>query len=532
MVKGSPMPLDESQKLRLRWVSGALMVGAALVPVLLSLVLARHLALGDQAGRASFYADDVLRRSEDTAAQAASAFARLGELPPDGGCSQVARDLLREIDVDSSYLQMVGFVEGDTLVCSSYGNQTEPVPLGPVQHRYPSGLLLRQDVELPFAPGRHFIVTSNGRFAAVVHKALPVDTTIRDHGVSVAVVTVQTPSIYATRGKFDPAWIPSSIAAGSKRTLRIGGYTVAQARAASLDIVAIASIGPDDYATTLERYAQLLVPVGLLFGMVFAWLVRRQARAQAGMAAGIRKALRDDQLFIVLQPIVSLASRRWMGAEVLLRWRHSDGRLVRPDLFIPVAEETGLIIEITARVFDKVEPVLAELHRRGSDVFLSVNLSPRDLLTDAALPRIRKLLERTGIPPVQLHVEVTERGFADTAAAREQVRRIRELGVRVSIDDFGTGYSSLSELVSFELDTLKIDKAFVDTIGSEAVTSQVAFHIVEMARSLKLETVAEGIEHEYQAQTLDQWGVDSGQGWLFAKPMSVDEFLERLAATS
>ncbi|WP_133500730.1 EAL domain-containing protein [Cognatilysobacter terrigena] len=178
-------------------------------------------------------------------------------------------------------------------------------------------------------------------------------------------------------------------------------------------------------------------------------------------------------------------------------------------------------------MIELAEPVLTAIAARDDAFFLSINLSAHDLHREQTLDLLRGLVERSGAKPGQLHVEITERAFANTSSACDMVRRMRELGLRVSIDDFGTGYSSLAELTTFELDALKIDRAFVETIGSNAATAHVAFHIVEMARGLSLSMIAEGVENEHQAAILMDWHVPCAQGWLFAKPLPVAEFLAR-----
>lgn len=507
-----------------------LVLVATLVPVAISLVLASRQAHNEQERSAVHYARDVLKRSELIAQQIARAFERMAALPAIEDCRRSALRELHAIDAGSSYLQLVGVVENDAIVCSSYGVQASPWPLGEVDYVSALGLRMRTDVRFPFAPGESFIVAENGRFAAVIHKALPVDATVAEPGVSLAIVSASRGHMIASRGNMDARWIPVApgLAAGEQRTLMDGGTAVAQMRSNNYDLLAIAALGDEHYSGVVTGFARVMVPFGLVVGGLLSWLLLRIMRAQTTLPAAIRAGLRNREFFIELQPIVRLSDRAWVGAEVLLRWRRQDGRLVRPDLFIAAAEESGLIRQVTARVLELTAPVLRGIAGREDGFFLSVNLAADDLHHEAIAGQLAALLASTGASGPQLHVEITERALLDETLSQPQLEAIRALGVAISIDDFGTGYSSLSGLVGLRVDALKIDKAFVDTIGSEAVTSHVASHIVEMAHALSLQMIAEGVESPRQADTLAQWRVQYGQGWLFSASLPVGAFLSRL----
>ena len=504
---------------------------ATLLPVAASVLLARQQARAEQEQRALFYARDVLRRSEDTGRQIADAFRLLATTSDRPPCSQARRQVLQRIDAVSSYIQFVGRLDRGRIVCASYGEFEVPLELGKPDLISANGFAIWLDIQFRFAADKRFIGIGNDKFVAVIHKSLPVDTTVAEQNVSLAIISLAGQRTMSTRGRFLPDWMPKpdELAPGAQRTRLIGRNVVSQVRSHDFDLAAVAALNEEDYGRELALFAKILVPIGLLMGMLLAYAVTRVAKGQMSLPAVIRSGLRNREFFVVFQPVVRLQDRTWVGAEALIRWKRPDGQVIGPDLFIPAAEETGLIHAITAEVLRLVEPTLAALARRDDDVFLSINLSRQDLHEAGMEAMLHDLIARSGARPAQLHLEITERGLTHTDDARLLIDRVRAQGLCVAVDDFGTGYSSLSELGRLNLDTIKIDKAFVDTIDGATVTSQVASHIVEMAHALSLGMIAEGIEREAQAQILESWRVQFGQGYLFARPMSRHAFLEGLA---
>ncbi len=271
-------------------------------------------------------------------------------------------------------------------------------------------------------------------------------------------------------------------------------------------------------------YRRLFGALALSFGALLGWLAALLIRHEQSLHKALRLALRRGELEVDYQPLVDLQTRRCVGAEALVRWRRADGQRVRPDLFIPQAEDSGQICAITQRVIELVLAEVGELLRTHPQLYVSVNLAAADIAGAAFVEPARRLLREAGVAPEQLVWEVTERGLVDVELATRLLGQLRTDGHRIAIDDFGTGYSSLSYLQQLPVDVLKIDKSFVDALGTEAASSPVAPHVIEMARDLGLKVIAEGVEHERQAGLLAELGAQIGQGWLFAKPLDAQAF--------
>ncbi len=278
-----------------------------------------------------------------------------------------------------------------------------------------------------------------------------------------------------------------------------------------------------------SRHLQsLAIGAGLSLLLVALWiyLILRYSRHQLSMATELREALADNRIRVHYQPVVELSSGRCVGAEALARWERDSGESVSPDVFIPVAEAAGLIQEVTLAVLKTTVRDMKHMLAEFPKMSVNLNLAPDDLKTDLIGIELTKCLDEAKLLPGAIKLEITERALVNSETSRALIRQFRSNGHQVAVDDFGTGYSSLSYLQSFELDVLKIDKSFVDAIGTEAATSQVIVHVIEMAKSLGLDTVAEGVETQEQVEWLLAHGVSYGQGYFFSTAVSAGDFLE------
>jgi diguanylate cyclase (GGDEF)-like protein/PAS domain S-box-containing protein len=243
-----------------------------------------------------------------------------------------------------------------------------------------------------------------------------------------------------------------------------------------------------------------------------------------------------DQMELYYQPLVSLDTRAVIGVEALLRWHHPRRGLVPPLDFIPLAEETGLIVPLGRWVLREAASQAQEWRRRYPELAglsISVNVSARQLEDGAFVPDVRQVLEDTGLDPSALVLEITETVLVtESSIVMEVLGSLRELGVRVAIDDFGTGYSSLGYLQQFPIDVLKIDRRF--TLGANGDKRQAALTeaVIKIGSTLQLQTVAEGVELEDQVEVLRDMGCGYGQGFLFAKPLPAFDLEDFLRAST
>jgi EAL domain-containing protein (putative c-di-GMP-specific phosphodiesterase class I) len=249
----------------------------------------------------------------------------------------------------------------------------------------------------------------------------------------------------------------------------------------------------------------------------------------------LRKALERDEFEVHYQPFYSLASlaslasvadQRIVGAEALVRWRHPANGLISPAKLIPMAEETGLILRLGRHVLETAcRQARSVRDRLGVDLPVSVNLSPRQFQESGLLSQVAEVLDATGLPPSLLIFEITETMvMQDLSGAREVMKKLRGLGVRLAIDDFGTGHSSLGYLKQFPVDEVKVDRTFVQGVADSPVDSAIVRAVIDLANAMGITAVAEGVETREQVARLTTLGCQVAQGFYFSRPLPASEF--------
>ncbi|HET9518214.1 MAG TPA: bifunctional diguanylate cyclase/phosphodiesterase [Actinoplanes sp.] len=322
---------------------------------------------------------------------------------------------------------------------------------------------------------------------------------------------------------------------------RIAESMTRPVQAAGHDLLVRASIGlaqawPGAAPQELLRRADLAMYAAKARGKarhaVYDAQLEQHEAADAQLAAELRLGLERNEFFLLFQPIVRLPDGKWTGVEALVRWQHPERGLVPPDVFIPIAERTGLIVGLGNWILRTACRHATDwLARYGVEApgEIGVNVSARQLREPGFVTEVVDALHGSGLAPGRLMVEVTETAVFDGGVALETVRAVAGLGVGVALDDFGTGHSSLGLLRTVPADTLKVDKSFVDDIGTATEQAVIATALIQIADGLHLQAVAEGVENAEQAATLHSLGYRFAQGYHFSRPLTAAQVHAELA---
>jgi len=270
--------------------------------------------------------------------------------------------------------------------------------------------------------------------------------------------------------------------------------------------------------------------------VVFEAVMQDAVQRRMQLEMDLRVALENDEFFLVYQPTFDLRDMSPTGLEALIRWRSPARGIIQPDDFIPTLEETGLIVEVGKWVLEEACRQGAKWREAGHEIGMAVNVSARQLDTDEFISEVRDALSHSGLEPSALTLEITETSLMRNAGqTARRLAAIKQLGVRLAIDDFGTGYSSLAHLQQFPVDALKIDRSFISGLIDNQEGETLLHALVQLGKALSIETLAEGIEHQQELSLLQDEQCDSGQGFLFARPLdaaATEAFLRESTSTT
>ena len=436
-------------------------------------------------------------------------------------CSPDHLALMQHLLLESSYLQGLAFIEGNHLLCSTLPNTRGQIDLGPANHLTVSSGRRWSQVTLPDAPGELFVINEHDGYAAIITPSLVLDAIGEQADISVTHFRNNNGVIVRTKGEFKPAWLAQYHLA--PLAFFDDGQFVFIQPSTDNDSSVLAAM-PESRVNQMIRDVLLgYLGLGVLLGLMIGVTLYVGVRHQLSFKSQLLRALRRHEFFLLYQPVMDLQTGECLGAEALIRWNQPERGFISPVVFIPAAETHGLIQQVTAQVMEMVAKDSVELIKENPDTHIAINFSAEDLHSEDTEKRLQELIVAAGGTSHNILIEATERGLMVPDKAKEVLVSIRAKGFKVAIDDFGTGNSSLSYLSTYDLDYLKIDKAFVDEIGADRASSPLLFHIIEIARSLGLKMIAEGVETEHQRNVLRDAGVHMAQGWYFGKPMPIDE---------
>jgi len=500
-------------------LSGILMaVAATLAIVLLMAWLSWRFSLQTEQQHLRAAASRVLDRTNFSVGEATGALKSLASLPA-APCSDAHIRLMRQFAMNTNSIDEIGYVENGVLKCSSWGRVDVEIVRTHTDFVMSDGVEVTEKMTPLFTGGDPVMALRFGSHDALIN------------GMRFLGLAVEGELHLALAGPGRQI-IAESASPGHDVVLALLSGNGPSPRGTDLSAVvhdaywtAIAVERRPGFLHYLRGAWPWMLPIGAVIGVMLVVLAMRTSLRRLSPLAELQTAVKNREFIVHYQPVIDLRTGKCTGAEALVRWQRPDGTLIGPDLFVPLAEESGLIQPITDQLIELVVREMKPALLADRSLHIGINLAAGDIRSGRALSAIDARLEGSGIEPGQIWLEATEREFMDVDAARTTLSEARARGYRTAIDDFGTGYSSLQYLQSLPIDILKIDKSFVGSIGKGAVSSPVVAHIIDMAQSLELMVVAEGVETQQQADYLAEHGVGFAQGWLYSRALPASDFL-------
>ncbi len=497
---------------------------AGLLPVAAALYFSWAYTLKVETLHLDALAQQALTRAEQVFDDAQSELHGLDGFPQPA-CSPGHIERLRQIAYCTPYVREIAYTEGGRIACSSADDDDAQRMLPSADWTDGKGRQIWFRLTHRLDDMRPSVAIGRGSHIALIHASHFLVRSTADTQLVVLSTTDWLPLAHV-----DEPLLPSMIDTAVTGSERIQGdrlYAVAQS-----DHLPIVAVGAQSRARLLAAWTEPLV-LSTLFGIVVSailvWAVRRFSNQFFSPATVLLSAIRRGELRVAYHPQIRLSDGRCVGAELLVRWPDQNEPVMSTDDLVHLAEHSGFEHEITARVLRTAITEIGDLLQRRPELTVSLNVASHDLESGGLGELLADVLDGNGIRRSQIELELTERNLIQAGSAGAVLAELREAGHKVLLDDFGTGYSSLSYLHDLPVDALKIDRAFVGTIGADTPHAPLVPHIAEIARTRRLQMVAEGVETEQQAGYLREQGVQIAQGFLYARPMDAAEFRQFLA---
>lgn len=465
--------------------------------------------------------------------QATSALDILEEgFPP--YCDNFHLGLLRKVAYENDYIQDVVYIDGNRPRCSSMMNDINTMFLPEPDFRYKDIYNIWYKIESPLNKNKPMIYVGATRHLVVLNPRSFLDVPSYSYNIRYALLEKNKLDGRVILSDSMSSHIYSRLTSGGNNPDRFyidDKYYVLKPLPDSDLALMVRADKPVKLSFYLTIFFSAL-PIFMLISLLLSEVISRKSLAIQSPRYVLNQALRQKEFELHYQPIIKLDTAQVVGCEALIRWRHSDGRLITPDSFIPMIRQVGLMKELTFFVINEALQTANVLRNRYPEMFVSINLEAAEF---EDIDVFNYLVEQVAIYELDganVNVELTESSMIEPQKAAPMVELYQQKGIDVAIDDFGTGYSGLSYLERVKANKLKIDKSFVGNISDHSPTDIVLSHIVSMAHCLNLHIVAEGIETPAQEAYLKSLGVAYAQGWLYSKALTQEDLLAFLAARS
>lgn len=493
-------------------MASVLAISGVLVPLVIASHLAREQAEQAQVLRLNLVAGKVAERANIALTQARNALDTLTivDEPP---CDHDHITLMRRLTLNTLSIEEITYNDR-SVACTTWRESTPLLPESSFELTADTRAFVGARSAIP--GGSPMLGMQRGPYLVLINLSRFTDIQ-NPHSIQTAFMRVNGPVLAVSPGDHTDALLEALQTGIQEQALLSSSVDFGGWRAVA--------VGPHESPEEIWHQRLLLFPLGALFSGLIVWMIYKLSRARLSPEAELLLALKQREFFVNYQPIIALETGKCAGAEALVRWRRPDGEIIAPDNFIPLAEQCGLISDISMEVVRQAMDELAGLLKTNPELHLAINLSSMDLASTQVLDFLSEKVAASEIEASQIWIELTERDAIDQQSV-SILEIARSRGFGVAIDDFGTGYSSLAYLNRLPAQTLKIDRAFVNTIETDSVSAQVLPHIIELAHSHSFLIVAEGVETPAQATYLRTKGVQYAQGWLFSKPLSAEDFLK------